>query len=114
VAKLDQNWIKKMELVQAGGKGKVAIYNRDGLYWLRWSYRGRRYSLAVGHSQIKPTRALAAKIETDMASGHFDSSLNAYRPKVDQKLDQSPPVLSVQALWHLWSTGDKRGQAAQP
>jgi hypothetical protein len=48
VAKLDQNWIKKMELVQAGGKGKVAIYNRDGLYWLRWSYRARRYSLAGG------------------------------------------------------------------
>jgi integrase len=92
-----------MELVQAGGKGKVAIYNRDGLYWLRWSYKGKRYSLAVGHSQIKPTRALAARIETDMAAGHFDATLNSYRPQVDQKVDQtSDPVLGVQELWQMF------------
>jgi len=92
-----------MELIQAGGKGKVAIYSRDGLYWLRWSYRGKRYSLAVGHSQIKPTRALAARIETDMAAGHFDSSLESYRPQVDQKVDQKvDPVFGVQELWGMF------------
>jgi len=93
-----------MELVQAGGKGKVAIYNRDGLYWLRWSYQGKRYSLAVGHSQIKPTRALAARIETDMAAGHFDATLNSYRPQVDQKVDQKfDPVFGVQELWQRFT-----------
>jgi len=98
-----------MELVQAGGKGKVAIYNRDGLYWLRWSYQGKRYSLAVGHSQIKPTRALAARIETDMAAGHFDATLNSYRPQVDQKVDQKfDPVLGVVELWERF-TDYRRG-----
>jgi len=92
-----------MELIQAGGKGKVAIYNRDGLYWLRWSYKGKRYSLAVGHSQVKPTRALAGRIEMDMAAGHFDSSLESYRPKQDQKVDQKvDPVLGVQELWQMF------------
>jgi integrase len=92
-----------MEVVQPGGKGRVAIYDRDGLYWLRWSYRGKRYSLAVGHAQIKPTRALAARIEADMAAGHFDSSLESYRPKLDQKLDQrSDPVFGVQELWQMF------------
>ncbi|MCS7032295.1 MAG: hypothetical protein NZL92_12325, partial [Gloeomargarita sp. SKYG116] len=81
----------------------VAIYSRDGLYWLRWSYQGKRYGLAVGHGQIKPTRALAAKIETDMAAGHFDVSLEAYKPKVDQKLDQTrDPVLSTGELWQMY------------
>ena len=100
-----------MELVQAGGKGRVAIYNRDGLYWLRWSYQGKRYSLAVGHSQIKPTRALAARIETDMAAGIFDATLESYRPKAAQKLDQDSdslrgvaiPVLGVVELWERYT-----------
>ncbi|APB33371.1 hypothetical protein GlitD10_1051 [Gloeomargarita lithophora Alchichica-D10] len=100
-----------MELVQAGGKGKVAIYRRDGLYWLRWSYGGKRYSLSVGHSQTKPARALAAKIETDMAAGHFDATLETDRPKVDQKVDQgfdglrggAIPVLGTLELWEQFT-----------
>jgi integrase len=105
-----------MEVVQAGGKGRVAIYDRDGLYWLRWSYRGKRYSLAVGHAQIKPARALAARIEADMAAGHFDSTLEAYRPQVDQKVDQkfdslrgeAIPVLGVVELWQRFTDYRRR------
>ena len=105
-----------MEVVQAGGKGRVAIYDRNGLYWLRWSYRGKRYSLAVGHAQIKPARALAARIEADMAAGHFDSTLEAYRPQVDQKVDQkfdslrgeAIPVLGVVELWQRFTDYRRR------
>ncbi len=41
-----------MELVQAGGKRKVAIYNRDGLYWLWWSHGGQHYVLSLGQTDL--------------------------------------------------------------
>jgi len=45
----------------------------------------------------------AAEIEADMLAGHFDSSLEAYRPKVAQNPDslrsEAILVLGVRELW---------------
>ncbi len=66
-------------------KGKVAIFNRDGMLYLRIPFNGTRKSLAVGlcdapHHRIK-AQELATRIEKDIVGDTFDQTLEKYRPK---------------------------------
>ncbi|MEL7083738.1 MAG: DUF3596 domain-containing protein, partial [Cyanobacteria bacterium J06597_1] len=58
---------------------KVSVESFQGRLRLRWCYRGRRRSLAVGLPDTKTNRIFARKmattIELDMISGNFDESL---------------------------------------
>jgi integrase len=66
-------------------KGDVVVEEFRGRLRLRWRHEGERYTLAIGLPDT-PTNRIAAqgkanKIALDMAAGHFDPTLGAYRPK---------------------------------
>ncbi len=66
-------------------KGRIAIFNRNGMLYLRIPFNGTRKALAVGlcdtpHHRIK-AQELATRIEKDIVSDTFDSTLEKYRPK---------------------------------
>jgi integrase len=65
-------------------RGTVSIVNRDGMLYLRFKREGKDYRLAV-HLADSPYNRLAAQklatqIETEMAAGIFDPTLDRYRP----------------------------------
>lgn len=65
-------------------KGSVAIQSVKGRLRLCWSHDGKRYFLALLLDDTKLNRAsaqlIAARIEEDIRTQNFDSSLNKYRP----------------------------------
>ncbi|WP_157776231.1 tyrosine-type recombinase/integrase [Gloeomargarita lithophora] len=86
--------------VEAGRKGKPGIWQVNGLYVLRWSYGGKRYVLSLGHDKLNLAQGVAAKVEADIVAGHFDPTLEAYRPKV-AKRDQELAKCGLASL-ELW------------
>ncbi len=65
-------------------KSLVKVENDDGRLRLRFTYRGKRYSMAVGLPDSKVNRIFAQQkanqIELDIVSGNFDLTLNKYKP----------------------------------
>jgi len=78
-------------------RGTVGVESRpDRGLRLRWTYQGKPYCLALGIPDTKAGRALAqqkaVQIELDMAAGHFDVTLDRYRPQ-DPDRPQTPPLV---------------------
>lgn len=65
-------------------KSLVKVENDDGRLRLRFTYRGKRYSMAVGLPDSKVNRIFAQQkanqIELDIVSGNFDLTLKKYKP----------------------------------
>ncbi|MEO1347525.1 MAG: tyrosine-type recombinase/integrase [Cyanobacteria bacterium J06635_15] len=66
------------------GMGLVKVENDEGRLRLRFSYGGKRKTLAVGLPDSKINRMVAqqkaTQIELDIASGNFDATLKKYKP----------------------------------
>jgi integrase len=62
-------------------KGKVAVEIFKDRLRLRWGYAGKRFCLYIGLPDTRVNRmaaeAKASQIELDIASGNFDSTLEA-------------------------------------
>jgi integrase len=69
---------------QQARRGTVAVEEFRGMLRLRWSYAGKRYTLATGYPDSKLNRVVATEkakaIEGDMMTGNFDQTLGKYRP----------------------------------
>ncbi len=65
--------------------GLVKVENADGRLRPRWTYQRKRYALTVGLPDSKTNRSVAVskanQIELDIISGHFDPTLNNYKPQ---------------------------------
>lgn len=89
----------------------VQIGVDKGWLRLRWTHQGRRYALTLGLPNSNLNRTVAQQkahqIELDIASGHFDSSLNRYKPQC-QRLTQ----ISTVNLFRLF-TEEKAKQVYQ-
>ncbi|KAM3110114.1 Arm DNA-binding domain-containing protein [Phormidesmis sp. 146-33] len=90
-------------------KGTVQVVISNGRLQLRFSHAGRRYSLSVylpdSRTNRKVAEQKARQIELDIVSGHFDSTLEKYKP---QHLHAgaaiaAPEVLALPSLADLWS-----------
>ena len=61
---------------------KVSVESFEGRLRLRWNYRSRRKSLAVGLPDNPTDRIyaerLASTIQLDILSGNFDENLNKF------------------------------------
>jgi integrase len=72
-------------------KGTVSIEEFQGRLRLRWRFEGKRYTFSIGLPDSKVNRKVAQQkatiIELDIASGHFDPSLNRYKPEI-QSINQ--------------------------
>ena len=72
-----------------GRKGSVSVGLQKGWLRLRWTYLGRPYTLALGMPNGASGRArasiLASQIELDIAAGHFDKTLDKYRPEKQRR-----------------------------
>jgi integrase len=55
--------------------------------------------LSLGHDKLRLAQAVAAKIEADILAGHFDATLEAYRPKVAKPDDKPSQFLATGELW---------------
>lgn len=70
--------------IQKSLKGTVQVEEYQERLRLRWRYSGKRYALAIGLPATKVNRKVAqqksTQIEMDIASGHFDLTLKAYKP----------------------------------
>lgn len=63
-------------------KGTVTISNADNRIRLRWRYQKERYSinlLQYNRQNLLEAKRIALNIETDIASGNFDFTLNRYK-----------------------------------
>ncbi len=81
-------------------KSLVKVENDEGRLRLRFSYGGKRHTLAVGLPDSKINRIVAqqkaSQIELDIASGNFDSTLEKYRPpKVTPKKSEATDVVGL-------------------
>lgn len=65
-------------------KGFVKVENDEGRLRLRFTFEGKRHTLAVGLPDSKINRLVAhqkaTQIELDIASGNFDRTLKKYKP----------------------------------
>ena len=77
------------ELVEIGrqkkaAKGTIKIKVDKGWLRLRFTYQGKRYSIALGLTDSRLNKEIAAdkarKIELDILSGNFDETLAKYKP----------------------------------
>lgn len=70
-------------MAQRSSKGTVKVIEDKGWLRLRWSFGGRRYTLAMGLSDTPTNRLVAERkaktIETDLVLEQFDSTLVKYR-----------------------------------
>ncbi len=82
------------------GRNLVKVENDEGRLRLRWTYQGKRYTLAMGLPDSQTNRIFAQKraleIEGDIASGHFDPSLKQYKP---QKSISKPQQVTAGVLF---------------
>ncbi len=83
---------------QRAPRGSVSIYPDRGYLRLRWRFEGKQHILPLKLADTKVNRQVAERkarqIELDIAAGHFDRSLVAYRPTlIDAK------GLSLDNLW---------------
>ncbi|RUT02742.1 hypothetical protein DSM106972_056620 [Dulcicalothrix desertica PCC 7102] len=83
-------------------KGVVAIEEVKQRLRLRWTFANKRYCLSLGFPNttvnIKAAKQLAAKIELDMLTDNFDTSLKKYQPGINEK----DPRGSVTELFDLF------------
>lgn len=64
-------------------KGSVSIEHAAGRIRLRWRYQSQRYSLnlfSFSKSNYLQGKLIAVQIEQDLVNGHFDPTLEAYKP----------------------------------
>ena len=84
-------------------KNTVSIFEYQGLLRLRWRYSGKRLTLCTGLSDSPlnrhKSRITASKIEMDVASGHFDVTLNKYRKDFRHVLEKESCELSTAELF---------------
>lgn len=75
---LADNWTTEI-VAQRSSKGTVKVIEDKGWLRLRWSFGGRRYTLAMGLSDTPTNRLVAERkaktIETDLVLEQFDSTL---------------------------------------
>jgi integrase len=96
-------------LKSKSSKGSVQIKTSNGRLQLVFSYAGKRHYLSLGFSDTKTHRKLAEakarQLELDMLSGHFDPTLERYKPQVAMSVatpdiqPQVPPKISLADLW---------------
>jgi integrase len=86
-------------------KGIVKVENDDGRLRLRFSYAGKRHTLALKlpHSSVNQVFAQqkAAQIELDIISGNFDPTLAKYKPQSAKPKPSTPG--SVCALFEQFT-----------
>jgi integrase len=97
------------DLNSKASKGSVQIKASNGRLQLVFSYAGKRHYLSLGFSDTKTHRKLAEakarQLELDMLSGHFDQTLERYKPQVALSVAtpeiplKVPPKISLADLW---------------
>ncbi|AFY61802.1 tyrosine-type recombinase/integrase [Synechococcus sp. PCC 6312] len=94
---------------------KVTIEKHGSRLQLRWQYLEKRYTLAVGmpDSVVGRSKAkqIAGRIEQDMATGHFDPTLLAYKPR---KLGKTRTELSCPELFQAFTQAMSKEKGLSP
>jgi integrase len=84
-------------------KVKVRLHDRNGWLKLRWSHQGQRYDFALGLPSSALNRKVAerkaSEIELDIATEHFDPSLDKYRSVAQIQTQAVSSALSVVNLF---------------
>jgi integrase len=84
-------------------KIKVRLHDRNGWLKLRWSHQGHRYDFALGLPSSALNRKVAerkaSEIELDIATEHFDPSLDKYRSVAQIQTQTASSALSVVNLF---------------
>jgi hypothetical protein len=82
---------QKSTLVATSPNGSVKIENDHGRLRIRFTHLGKRYCFALGlpDSKVNRTAAIgkATQIELDLASGHPDPTLKAYKPQRERQAE---------------------------
>ncbi|NJR70000.1 MAG: DUF3596 domain-containing protein [Synechococcales cyanobacterium CRU_2_2] len=70
-------------------RGSVKVQSRNGYLSLRWSFRRKRYQMALGNVRDtdlnqRMAQRMAQRIEDDITTGNFDPTLRKYRPNSDK------------------------------
>ncbi len=84
---------KKVMIGRNSGRKLVKVENDDGWLRLRWTYQGKRFTLAIGLPDSATNRIVAegkaSVIEGDIATGNFDPTLKKYKPpKASSRAEQ--------------------------
>jgi integrase len=101
------------DLKSKASKGSVQIKTSNGRLQLVFSHAGKRHYLSLGFSDTPTHRKLAEakarQLELDILSGHFDHTLERYKPQVvlsvatpditPQITPQITPKVSLAELW---------------
>jgi integrase len=97
------------DLKPKASKGSVQIKTSNGRLQLVFTYAGKRHYLSLGFSDTKTHRKLAEakarQLALDMLSGHFDPTLERYKPQVAMSVatpdiqPQVPPKIALADLW---------------
>jgi len=90
-------------------KGSVSIVVSNGRLQLRFRYKGKREYISLGFSDTPQNRKLAEmrarEIELDILAGHFDETLEKYKPQSKKKLEASAEITPkpTPTILELWS-----------
>ncbi|MGG6295960.1 Arm DNA-binding domain-containing protein [Leptolyngbya sp. AN02str] len=94
-------------------KGSVSILCSHDRLQLRFRYAGKRHYLSLGFADTPQNRKLAEmkarEIELDILAGHFDQTLEKYKPQSALKVvapeEVTPKVTpTIQELWEQYTS----------
>ncbi|MFB2922705.1 MULTISPECIES: Arm DNA-binding domain-containing protein [Aerosakkonema] len=82
----------------------VSVGKNKNYLRLRWTYQGERYCLSLGMKDTKTknrrqVQGIILQIEADIESGDFDISLEKYRPKKQQAVQEKLTCLNLFQKW---------------
>ncbi|MEL6382369.1 MAG: tyrosine-type recombinase/integrase [Cyanobacteria bacterium J06626_18] len=95
--------------------GFVKVENDEGRLRLRFSYGGKRHTIAVGLPDSQINRIVAqqkaTQIELDIASGNFDSTLKKYKPP--KASSKKPATATVPGLFQKFMDTQSKAKDLQ-
>ena len=93
-------------------KGSVSIINSNDRLQLRFRHAGKRHYISLGFSDTPQNRKLAEmrarEIELDILAGHFDDTLDKYKPQSKKKREAAEavtpkPTPTILELWNQYT-----------
>jgi len=86
--------------------GKVSVELNAGNYRLRWSYRSRRFCLAIGKADtdiaLVAAEARSQEINADILLGRFDESLARYSQRYAEAIAIGKKGLDLKEVWERY------------
>jgi integrase len=102
-----QEKVERKTRAKRAPNGTVTVGNDDGRIYLRWTVGGKRYYLYLNFpytpTSVKVANGIKARVEVDILTGTFDSSLQKYRPSLQPAREVTKFKVALLEIYVEWT-----------